>query len=509
VLNMAQALPLPEQIGRYQIVSEIGRGSMGRVFLALDPVIDRHVALKVMAPQSDVGSKEWNEMQERFLLEARAAGRLRHPGVVTIFDADRDRETDTSYIAMELIEGQSLQELLLDCSPLKPARALPIIEQVALALHAAHENDLVHRDVKPANILLDAEGTAKLTDFGITKFRTLSLTAAGTVLGSPSYMSPEQVRDDEIDGRTDLFALGVVLYECLSGALPFQGDSLATVTYNILELDPLSSEQVRSSVDPEVLDVVRRAIQKDPARRFQSGYEFAQALRAAQAGSPAPRGPQGTHMLAAGSVGQARSVSSRQKSQRPSEPAKSSKSLGWLLALLVILSLAVGIPTYRSHAPDPVEVLPAKGLPVDSSPAGGLPVSAPQQTGIQAPATATGSPVEVAPEGSSPIANAALAIQYKNRLKAGMISLWVDGNRVWSRSLSAKGGMFKRVSGQSIRGQIPIVPGRHTIEVRITGAEQKVDVSKKIEGVFRESSTRTLQVGLLPTVRKLKLSWKE
>ena len=335
---MAQALPLPEQIGRYQIVSEIGRGSMGRVFLALDPVIDRQVALKVMAPQSDVASKEWNEMQERFLLEARAAGRLRHPGVVTIFDADRDRETDTSYIAMELIEGQSLQELLLDSSPLRPAQALPIIEQMALALHAAHENDLVHRDVKPANILLDVEGTAKLTDFGITKFRAMSLTAAGTVLGSPSYMSPEQVRDDDIDGRADLFALGVVLYECLSGGLPFQGDSLATVTYNILEIDPLSSEQVRSSVDPEVLDVVRRAIQKDPARRFQSGYEFAQALRAAQTGSPAPRGPQGTHMLAAGSVGQARSVSSRQKSHPPSEPAGSSKSLGWLLAGLLSCS---------------------------------------------------------------------------------------------------------------------------------------------------------------------------
>ena len=498
---MAQALPLPEQIGRYQIVSEIGRGSMGRVFLALDPVIDRHVALKVMVSQSDVASKEWNEMQERFLLEARAAGRLRHPGVVTIFDADRDRETDTSYIAMEWIEGQSLQGLLLNCSPLRPAQALPIIEQVALALHAAHESDLVHRDVKPANILLDAEGTAKLTDFGITKFRTLNLTAAGTVLGSPSYMSPEQVRDDEIDGRADLFALGVVLYECLSGVLPFQGDSLATVTYNILELDPLSSEQVRSSVDPEVLDVVRRAIQKDPARRFQSGYEFAQALRAAQTGSPAPRGPQGTHMLAAGSVGQAPSVSKRQKSQRPSEPATSSKSLGWLLALLVILSLAVGIPTYRNQAPDPVEGLPVQDLPVE-----GLPAAAPQSSELQVPA---GSPAEASPEDSVPFANAALAIHYKNRLKAGMISLWVDGNRVWSRSLSAKGGMFKRASGQSIRGQVPIVPGRHTIEVRITGAEQKVDVSKKIEGIFRKSSTRTLQVGLLPTVRKLKLSWKE
>ncbi|MEJ2085640.1 MAG: serine/threonine-protein kinase, partial [Acidobacteriota bacterium] len=348
---MAQALPHPEHIGRYQIVAEIGRGSMGRVYLAIDPVIERRVALKVMAPRVDFNPEEWEEMQERFLLEARAAGRLKHPGVVTVFDADRDRNSSIAYIAMELIEGQSLQDLIASHAPLDPDQAFPIIEQVALALHAAHDQGLVHRDVKPANILIDGNGSAKLTDFGITKFRTHTLTAAGTVLGSPSYMSPEQVRGDEIDGRADLFALGVVLYECMTGVLPFAGDSIATVTYKILETDPLAENRIESSLSRETLEVVKRAIAKDPRERYQSGYEFAQALRAAGNDSPAPRGPRGTRLLAAGSVGQARSEMPTLQPGSSPPPLVSSRYLGWLLAGVVALSLAVGIPAYRTHSP--------------------------------------------------------------------------------------------------------------------------------------------------------------
>ena len=474
---------------------------MGRVFLASDPVIERQVALKVMAPQTEFDSKEWNEMQERFLLEARAAGRLKHPGVVTIFDADRDRKTDTAYIAMEFIEGQSLGQLLRTCSPLRPAQALPLVEQVALALHAAHEGDLVHRDVKPANILIDKEGVAKLTDFGITKFRAHNLTAAGKVLGSPSYMSPEQVRGEEIDGRADLFALGVVLYECLTGALPFEGESLATVTYNILEVDPLSDTKIRKMLGPELVDVVHRSIQKNPAKRFQSGYEFAQALRCTQFDSPSPKGPRGTQMLAAGSIGQARSATGKQTVRLAPETNTSSKSLAWLLGLVVVVTLAVGIPRYRSQTPNNNQTPNSKSNPT------GEQVSAAKTPGSITGSVATADTDSVSQ--SAAVANSSLEIRYKNRLKAGRISIWVDGERVWSRSLSLGGGVLKRTSGQAIVGTIPVMPGRHTIEVRITGAEHKVDVGKKIEGIFRENTPRTLQIGLLPTVKTLKLSWKE
>ncbi len=498
---MAQALPLPERIGRYQIVSEIGRGAMGRVFLALDPVIERHVALKLMASQAEFDSKEWEEAQERFLLEARAAGRLKHPGVVTIFDADRDRETDTAYIAMEFVEGQSLGQLLKTCAPLRSAQALPVVEQVALALHAAHENDLVHRDVKPANILIDKQGIAKLTDFGITKFRAHSLTAAGKVLGSPSYMSPEQVRGEEIDGRADLFALGVVLYECLTGVLPFEGASLATVTYNILEVDPLSDTEIRSMLGPEVVDVVRRSIQKSPANRFQSGYEFAQALRATQLDSPSTKGPQGTQMLAGGSAGQAHSTTGKQTVQVAPHSNTSSKSLAWLLALVVIVTLAVGIPKYRSQTPsnDP-EPRPSSIPTVER-------ISTPQTPGPNAGGVLA-TDTEPASQPAA-IASSWLTIRYKNRLKAGRISIWVDGERLWSRALNLRGGFVKQTSGEVIVETIPMTPGKHTIEVRITGAERKVDVGKKIEGIFRDNTPRVLQIGLFPTIKNLKLSWKE
>ena len=502
---MAQPMPLPEHIGRYEIVSEIGRGAMGRVFLAMDPVIDRQIALKVMAPQTEFDPKEWDEMQERFLLEARAAGRLRHPGVVTIFDADRDQETDTAYIAMEFVDGQSLQEMVHTCAPLRPAQILPIIEQVGLALNAAHDKGLVHRDVKPANILLDDQGAVKLTDFGITKFQTHNLTAAGTVLGSPSYMSPEQVRGEAIDDRAALFALGVVLFESLTGKLPFHGDSLATVTYNILELDPISSTDLESSVGPEVVDLVRRATEKDRSKRFQSGYEFAQSIRAVLTDTPSPQGPRGTQLLAAGSIGQARSSTQVLRPQPPQQGTGGSKTMAWLLAAVVVLAISVGIPAFRSQPPDPIDRRLDEAQRTDVPADAGIATPTTTEPTTQDTTTEIASGAEVAPAEATTF----LAIRYKNRLKAGRISIWIDGERVWSRAISMSGGMFKRTSGELISDLVPVVPGRHTLEVRITGAERKVDVGKKIEGVFQEQTTRTLQIGLLPAVKKLKLSWKE
>ena len=507
---MAQALQIPQQIGRYQIVSEIGRGAMGRVYLATDPVIERQVALKIMAPQVDMSDGEWREAQERFLLEARAAGRLKHPGVVTIFDADLDSPSGTAYIAMELVAGQSLHELLAASAPLQPERAIPIVEQVALALHAAHECDLVHRDVKPANILISDDGTVKLTDFGITKFRTHNLTAAGTVLGSPSYMSPEQLRGETIDGRADLFSLGVVLYECLTGKLPFAGDSIATVTYKILEVDPLDESSQSGTLDGEIVDVVRRAISKDPQERFQNGYELAQALRGANIDSPTPRGPRGTQMLAAGSVGQARLRTEKMAARSAPERSRSPRTLAWLLGLVVVVALAVGIPSYRQPT-EPVD-LPSQVPSSERLSPGGK-----ADTVIDKLEDAVVTPVEVEEsvvpqterDAAAAISNASLSIRYKNRLKAGHISVWIDGEHVWSRALNLRGGVFKRTSGQVLEGEIPVSVGKHSIEVRITGAERKVDIAKHIEGVFQENDHRVLQIGLIPAVRKMNLSWKE
>ncbi len=270
---------VPNQIGRYQIISELGRGSMGHVYLALDPNIERRVALKILLPLLKVGPQEQTELRQRFLLEARAAGKLKHPGVVTLFDADTDAETGLSFIAMEWVDGPSLHDLLQRSGTLAIPKTLEIFEQVACALDAAHRADLVHRDIKPANILLTAGGQAKVTDFGIAKLATMSITATGWVPGSPFYMSPEQVRGQDIDHRSDLYSLGVALYQCLTGEVPFHGQSLASMTYMILEVDPRPPQPANPGIPDQLAEIMLKALHKDPADRFQSALDFAEALR--------------------------------------------------------------------------------------------------------------------------------------------------------------------------------------------------------------------------------------
>ncbi|MCP4203872.1 MAG: protein kinase [bacterium] len=270
---------VPDQIGRYQILSELGRGSMGDVYLALDPNIERRIALKVLLPLLKVGVKEQAELRQRFLVEARAAGKLKHPGVVTLFDADTDPDTGLSFIAMEWVDGPSLHDVVRESGTLAIPRAVEIFEQVAHALEAAHQADLVHRDIKPANILLTATDEAKVTDFGIAKLASMSITATGWVPGSPFYMSPEQVRGQDIDGRSDVYSLGVSLYQCLTGEVPFQSDSLAGVTYMILEVDPRPPQPLNPDISDQLAAVMGRAMEKAPKDRFQSALEFAEALR--------------------------------------------------------------------------------------------------------------------------------------------------------------------------------------------------------------------------------------
>lgn len=269
---------LLESIGRYEIVGELGAGAMSRVYLAHDPNLDRQIALKVVLKGWTLDTREQAELESRFLLEARAVGKLSHPGIVRVYDAASDQKTGLPYIAMEWVQGRSLRSHLEEKGRLSGARTMEILAEVARALDYAHAKGRVHRDIKPSNILIEKEGRAKVSDFGVAKIMTETHTTSGHVLGTPAYMSPEQVRDEPLDGRSDLFSLGAVLYQCLTGDLPFPGDSLVQVVYKILKVDPRPMQLPNTPATKQLVAITERALQKDASSRYQTGEEFAQAL---------------------------------------------------------------------------------------------------------------------------------------------------------------------------------------------------------------------------------------
>ncbi len=272
-------------MGRYEVVRELGKGAMGIVYLAKDPLIGRLVALKTIRLADTADDEEAKEFQERFLREAQAAGSLSHPSIVTVHDIGQDPESNYSYIAMEYVEGRNLKEVLSSAESLAFDEAAEIVAQVAEALDYAHSRGIVHRDVKPANIIL-CDSRAKITDFGIAKIASAvsNLTSTGQFLGTPNYMAPEQVKGTRVDGRTDIFSLGIVLYEALSRKKPFGGDSLTTISYRIVH-EPF---QRLTEVDPKIPDgfeaIVAKCLSKDPAVRYQRGRELAEDLRRVQRG---------------------------------------------------------------------------------------------------------------------------------------------------------------------------------------------------------------------------------
>jgi serine/threonine-protein kinase len=261
---------LPTQVGRYQIIEELGRGAMGVVYRGYDPTIGRTVAVKTL--QLDAGD---TELVMRFRREVQAAGVLSHPNIVTIYDAGEDQ--GLFYIAMELVEGETLQKMLAQ-GPLPVEQVIRLAEQIAAALDHAHGHYIVHRDVKPANIIVSG-GHVKVMDFGIAKVTGATMTGTGQVLGTPSYMSPEVVKGQGADSRSDLFSLGVMLYEMLTGARPFLGDNITTVIYKILGEHPEPPNAANPALDPGVNYVVLKALAKNPAERYQSCGELAVDLK--------------------------------------------------------------------------------------------------------------------------------------------------------------------------------------------------------------------------------------
>ena len=265
-------------LGRYEVQSELGQGAMGIVYRGEDPKINRVVAIKTLSLAQEFEGDMLVEIKERFFREAQSAGRLNHPNIVAIYDAGE--EQDLAYIAMEFLKGSDLDRYTKPGTLLPLETVLDLVAQCADALEYAHAQNIVHRDIKPGNIMYDPEsGVMKITDFGIARITDASKTRTGTVLGTPNYMSPEQALGDRVDGRSDLFSLGVVLYQMSTGHLPFNAESMATLLYKIVNEPHPDPASLREGLPSALRKVIQNALGKQPDRRYQSGAKFAEHLR--------------------------------------------------------------------------------------------------------------------------------------------------------------------------------------------------------------------------------------
>jgi serine/threonine protein kinase len=332
-----------QRIGRYFVTGELGRGAMGIVYEAIDPVINRKIAIKVIRLQGITDATEAKVMRERLFHEARTAGALQHPGIVAVFDVGQEGET--AYIAMELVEGPSLQQLLASGWKPDPGEALDLLRQTAVALDYAHQSGVVHRDVKPANIMMHKGVTVKVGDFGIAKIASSrQFTNTGMLMGTPSYMSPEQIEGRPVDGRSDQFALAAVGYEILTGTRPFQAESLAGLAHSIVYGTRPSARAASANLPAAVDAVLRRGLAVPPRDRYPSCLELVEALDLA---------------LTKGKVAQTRRLRI---------------SRGYLAAAGAIVGLALVLPLYKTLKPAPgsapaVQQVLRPNLPETSGPA--------------------------------------------------------------------------------------------------------------------------------------------
>src|SRR5712692_8565661 len=274
-----------DQLGRYQIISELGRGAMGVVFRALDPSIGREVAIKTIRLSEVANAEQRGKQRERLFREARSAGILSHPGIVTVYDmAEQD---ETAYITMEFVQGSTLEQILALNEPLEPARLFSLLRQTAAALDYAHHRGIIHRDIKPANIIVNEAGTAKIADFGIAKISAADqLTQTGLIVGTPNYMAPEQVQGKPVSGLADQYSLTVLAYEMLTGDKPFVAEQLTTLVFQIVCEPPPPANRLNPTLGPQIEAVLQKGLSKQPDERYGDCTALVEALEAACAANP-------------------------------------------------------------------------------------------------------------------------------------------------------------------------------------------------------------------------------
>jgi serine/threonine-protein kinase len=543
-----------ERFGRYEILSELGRGAMGVVYKARDPKINRVVAVKTISLAGQSPEEEF-EYRERFFREAEAAGRLSHPGIVTIFDVGEEPDTHAPYIVMEYVGGQSLDKLLSqDGHKLPVEAALQLTLELAEALDCAHGQGVVHRDLKPANILLTEDGHAKIADFGVAKLNLSNHTLAGRALGTPAYMSPEQLNGENVDGRSDLFSLGVVLYTVLTGYRPFQGNSAITVSFKVVNHDPIAATLLNTELSPGLDYIIGRAMAKDPAERYQRGMEMVldiQELREGREpwsksklpGSPTNKKvaqtaneragvPLGQPWIAAQLLSTARSLSMGQAAADSLRQMIRRKSVVASLGLLTLFVFGLGLwtiafapqgvlPRVAGPQPRTVGAAPIKTEAIKIEPAPAPPpvaaapiaaVSTPVVKDIpkaivvkrtQAPTTKVAradsrvvSPAS--PSAPSPVASpATLVIEVDHKFAEAKLSVWVDDQLTYTHMLQGSDKkrlvVFHHVQGHELHA-IQLPAGRHRLRVEVSPGGGVSDQSAMIAGEFTSRQENVLQV---------------
>jgi hypothetical protein len=462
------------RLGRFVIEAELARGAMGMVCRARDPKIDRTVAIKTISlfglePEAEA------EYRERFFIEAQAAGRLSHPGIVTVFDVGEEAETRSPYIVMEYVAGQSLQDLLSrENQKLSLGTALELAQEIAEALHYAHAQGVVHRDIKPANILLTAAGRAKIADFGIAKLNQAHLTLPGHVLGSPAFMAPEQLSGEGVDARSDLFSLGVILYTMLTGHRPFQGNSATTVCFKVVHHEPLSVTAFDSDFPAELAQLVSRAMAKSAADRYQTGQEMALAIQGLRESTGLlPR----SHEVAQGGEPTSSAIPAQQKRFRLSATGVARWVRAPWSVVLPVFVLIAGIIFFfvsRVTVNPPPPVNAAATLP-------------------DAPVVAQWPRSAVADTSGT----AMLQIEVTHDFAKARISVWSDKKLVYSQMLQGENKsralVLRQVQGRE-SDTVWVPAGKHQLKVRVQSDADRYDHTRTVAATFALGGQQTLQI---------------
>jgi serine/threonine-protein kinase len=532
-------------IGRYELRKEIGRGMMGVVYEAFDPALARTIALKTIQLSFRVGTQDLAGFEARFFAEARIAARLSHPGIVVVHDVGRDAQTGTLYIAMERLRGRTLADVISDGVTLEARAALSIVARLAEALHHAHAQGVVHRDLKPANVMLLPSGEPKILDFGIAKMETarVKLTSDGQFFGTPLYMSPEQAQGQDLGPRSDLFSLGAVAYNLLTGQAAFAADSIPAILRRVIEQEPLPPSYLVPSLPSGVDAMIGRALAKNPDDRYPDGRSLATDIkeilgerapqesgtaapssRALESGAREPRAEREPDRRRSPVVGVATRPGgdledeletlvsgliplpdvAASASSAPIAPATPSpRAPRWIpiLALagaVVVVALAVsGYLLWPSVAPRHTPQAVASSPPPSPTPP---------------PARAETPPPALAERPSPqppPAPSASLALDFEYPLENGRLSVWVDGQLAVVQDLEGRPGKklvaFKIHEG-SLEKTLEVQPGRRKVRVRVAWDDNVREGA--LTASFRAGSTRRMEIRLGRIRKNLSLEWK-